>query len=326
MRWEDELYVRVYTSDSPTWKLWSWETRVLLLLLLRKVDRAGLLELGDHDPIEAIAATVELPLEVVEKGLPLLLRVGRNGKPATIEIRGTVLVIPNFIEAQTATKTDAQRKREARMRSRALVRASEIGPSKSENETNTSENGTAPSGSVTAGHSDLVSAGLVSSSTRAHEGPTSGTPRCDPRKLEQTWVKHVQLLPGAGVLELAQRIEDHARLRGVADVDALSERFVIAFVAWADGQPMKFRPGKTPQKLADRFAIIADIVDGKREAVPPEETSRSGTSSARNDVRPQPPSLDEVTTRSANGRANAALEGPRAYGNVPSSTARRSRT
>lgn len=60
MRWSDERYVRVYTRDSANWLSWPWRARALLPLLLRKVDRAGLLKLPSGRPVAALAAVVGL--------------------------------------------------------------------------------------------------------------------------------------------------------------------------------------------------------------------------------------------------------------------------
>ena len=35
MRWEDERYVRIYTRDTPSWMLLSWDAQALFLQLLR---------------------------------------------------------------------------------------------------------------------------------------------------------------------------------------------------------------------------------------------------------------------------------------------------
>ena len=46
MNWPDERYVRLYTRDTPSWLMLSFPAQGLFCLLLRKVDRAGTLELG----------------------------------------------------------------------------------------------------------------------------------------------------------------------------------------------------------------------------------------------------------------------------------------
>lgn len=111
MRWEDERYVRLYTRDTITWKLLPWQSKAILPLLLRKLDRAGVLELGDED-LEGVAALIEVPWEVVEAGLRGLLKRG------VFLHSGKALVMPNFLAAQEVSMSDAQRKREQRERER----------------------------------------------------------------------------------------------------------------------------------------------------------------------------------------------------------------
>lgn len=122
MRFEDERYVRLYTRDTVTWKLLPWQAKVLLPLLLRKVDRAGLLELEGEDAVEAIAAAVEIPVDVVGVGLAGL--VTRK----VIEVRGDTLVWPRFLEGQEAKTTDAQRKRDSREHARSKARLQGFDP------------------------------------------------------------------------------------------------------------------------------------------------------------------------------------------------------
>lgn len=119
MRWCDERYVKLYSRDTPTWLAMRWEARALLPLLLRKLDNAGLMELG---PLarNGVARMVDLPWEVVGPGLDDLERLG------VIAWRGNTLEAPNFIEAQEARKTDAQRKRDQRSRDRDHARAQAI--------------------------------------------------------------------------------------------------------------------------------------------------------------------------------------------------------
>jgi len=114
--WSNERYVRLYTRDSVTWSLWPWEARALFCFLLRKVDRAGVLDLGDNDPARAVAAVVSMPLSVVKEHLPSLVESG------AIEI-GTAMVMPNYIEAQEAKSSDKQRQSESRGRRRDRARA-----------------------------------------------------------------------------------------------------------------------------------------------------------------------------------------------------------
>lgn len=111
MDWANERYARVYTRDTTTWKLLTWEARALLVLLLRKVDRMGVLEVG-LDGHLGVAAHVEMPPEVVEAALYQLLARG-----VVVETDGAY-VLPNFLEAQEAVQTEAHRSREYRARKR----------------------------------------------------------------------------------------------------------------------------------------------------------------------------------------------------------------
>ncbi len=93
MDWLNERYVRVYTRDTVTWKMLDWRARVTMILMLRKADRAGVIDVGDHG-IEGLSVLLELPFEIVDQGVRQL------------ETRGVVVhartswVFPNFLEAQ----------------------------------------------------------------------------------------------------------------------------------------------------------------------------------------------------------------------------------
>lgn len=115
MDWSNERYVRVYTRDTTTWKLMDWRGRTVLSLLIRKVDRAGVLDVG-HDGVLGLAAVLELPLDIVEAGIDQLT-TSRAGMPTVVDT-GTAYVLPNFLEAQEAPASDPQRKRESRARRR----------------------------------------------------------------------------------------------------------------------------------------------------------------------------------------------------------------
>ncbi len=120
MRFEDEPYVRVYTRNTPTLKLVGWRGRAVLWELTRAVDRAGLLDVGD-DAVEAVVAATDLPEEVVRPGLEALL------KRKVVEVNGAVLLLPRFIEAQTAKQSDRARKAKEREMARAVAKALTVG-------------------------------------------------------------------------------------------------------------------------------------------------------------------------------------------------------
>jgi len=122
MDWSDERYVRLYTRDTATWKRLKWQGQTVLMHLLRKVDRAGVLETkGESDAAAAIEAVTDLPNEVVEPGLKKLL------EQEVVALRGNMLLFPKFIEAQEAHHTDAHRMREYRARRRDRARLG-LGP------------------------------------------------------------------------------------------------------------------------------------------------------------------------------------------------------
>lgn len=184
MRWADERYVRVYTRDTPDWDMLPWQSRALLPLLLRKVDRAGLLDLGKHG-IKALVRQVDMPEEVVEVGFSGLIEDG------CISLHGTVVVVRNFIEAQETSSSDQQRKRDQRERARALVNRIEVTGESVTNRDQESQNvtighetgqkvtnGHAQSQAVTNGHSVLCCAlpdpeEAIPDSPKAHRAKSS---------------------------------------------------------------------------------------------------------------------------------------------------------
>jgi hypothetical protein len=123
MRFEDERYVRAYTRDTTNWIMLPWEGRTVALHLWRKLDRAGVLDLGEHDAYKAVAAQCRLPIEVVNVGLAALIE---NGTLVYLEDR-QILCAPNFIEAQEAKQSDKARQIASRERARAVARLKQLG-------------------------------------------------------------------------------------------------------------------------------------------------------------------------------------------------------
>ena len=108
MRWEDERYVRLYTRDTATWMLLPWQGRCLLPLLLRKLDRAGVIEVLAGEEAAALEQMLGVPREVVEVGLAALL--GRG----VFVLDGGRLLMPHYLEAQECSQSDKVRKQISR--------------------------------------------------------------------------------------------------------------------------------------------------------------------------------------------------------------------
>ncbi len=108
MNYEDESYVRFYTRHTPEYKILCWQAKAVMALMLKgEFDRAGVFEHGRHDVIKAVSAATTLPREVVEVGLPELLEdCWRSGDG--------LIIWPNFIHAQSCSKSEKGRQRESR--------------------------------------------------------------------------------------------------------------------------------------------------------------------------------------------------------------------
>lgn len=118
MRWVDENYVRVYTRDSLNWQLLGWEAQALFVLALRKADRLGMIELGSHG-LRGLCVLLKMPRDVVERASQELLDSG------AWEFCDGTLVVPNFLDAQSAPMSTRARSRLFRERKRAVSRVLE---------------------------------------------------------------------------------------------------------------------------------------------------------------------------------------------------------
>jgi hypothetical protein len=117
LNFEDERYVRVYTRDTSTWQFLRWEGQAVFTLLLRKVDRVGVFDLCGADPVEAVAAMLNMPEEVARAGVERLLKYG------VLERGPDCLVVAKFIEAQESSMSPTARQKESRLRRRDQIRA-----------------------------------------------------------------------------------------------------------------------------------------------------------------------------------------------------------
>ena len=117
MDWSNESYIRVYTRDTKSWLKLRWEGQCLFMMLLRKVDRAGILDDID-DPEDDLSLITGFPIEHVKTGLSRLIKLG------VVRINtDNTLLIPNYIEAQEASKSDKQRQRDSRKNRRDQARS-----------------------------------------------------------------------------------------------------------------------------------------------------------------------------------------------------------
>jgi hypothetical protein len=152
MRWEDERYVRLYTRNTPEWLSLSWAARGLFSLILREVDRAGILPLGKLGP-KGVAIAVNAPWRDVEAPLCELLSDGcvQIGSDDPITSK---LIVPNFLTAQEAFQSDASRKRKSREMARAALSVTPRDQLESHGVTKSH----VQSQAVTIGHSDPICA------------------------------------------------------------------------------------------------------------------------------------------------------------------------
>jgi uncharacterized phage protein (TIGR02220 family) len=254
MDWANERYVRVYTRDTVSWKLCDWRAHTVLLHLFRKVDRAGVLEVGG-DGVIGLAAVLELPVEVVEPGIEQLTR--SIGRRPTVLFTGSAYVIPNFIEAQEARQSDPQRAKESRARRRDLTSL------ESRNVTVPSQNVTQPSHDVTPSHT--ASQPVTPSLAVPSLGSMSGEPDVTDPALEfaRKAVAEINRRSGSkyqpdskSVLKLCR-----ALVKNKHTVDEL-EQVIASKQSWVGDPKMGqyFRPATL--LAADNFSAYLDDVRG----------------------------------------------------------------
>lgn len=110
MDWSNERYVRLYTRDSADMLAVGWEGRLVLYELIRKVDRAGILDHGGD--LEIVPEMLRVPQDVFLTGFAKLM------KREVVLVTDRAIVLPGFIEAQEAPQSDRLRQQESRHRRR----------------------------------------------------------------------------------------------------------------------------------------------------------------------------------------------------------------
>lgn len=171
MRWEDERWVKSYTRDTTDWLALSFEAQGVWLMLLRKFDRAGVLDLGRHGKRGiAIAIGHAHRWRELEPAIDELLEDG------CLVIQGNKAIAPNFIEAQEAKSSNAARKRAQRERDRDFALAGVDPRTRDADATNCHDE----SRPVT--KRDIESQNV----TRSHAKSREVTPRVDETRVDET--------------------------------------------------------------------------------------------------------------------------------------------
>jgi hypothetical protein len=117
MRWEDERWVRLYTRDTPEFLSLSWQARAVFILLLRKVDRAGILTTGKLGK-KGIAVAIGAPWIDIETSVDELLADG------CLMACDDGFIVPSFVPAQEAVQSNRARQSAYRERARDAKLAS----------------------------------------------------------------------------------------------------------------------------------------------------------------------------------------------------------
>lgn len=194
MDWSNESYVRIYVRDTTTWRRLGWDGQCVLTQVLRKVDMSGVLDIDDVEPWEAVVLHCGAPEDAARRGMAACLERG------VLEHRGASLVAPNYVEAQTAIKSDKLRQAESRERRRleamgrtVTERDGEITPRDAQSQNVT--DGHAATGAVTPGHAESLSAVLCSAlpssalpCSAGCEGGAAAPPPAAPLELAPTLV------------------------------------------------------------------------------------------------------------------------------------------
>lgn len=113
VNWDDEPFIKVYTRDTVWWCSLSWQAQGLLVLILRKCDRAGVIDLAGLGAA-GLAGQLKMPTADLERYLPEL-----TGKYGAIRVTDAKLVALNFVEAQGANKSERLRAKEHREKRRS---------------------------------------------------------------------------------------------------------------------------------------------------------------------------------------------------------------
>jgi uncharacterized phage protein (TIGR02220 family) len=113
MDWSEERYARMYLRDTADLLAFGYEGRAVWWELIRKVDRAGVLHHGGD--LDIVADLLRMPVEFFRIGIEKIAKRG------SAKLTKDAVVIPNYMPANEAGKSDRVRQQESRERRRTLA-------------------------------------------------------------------------------------------------------------------------------------------------------------------------------------------------------------
>lgn len=118
MDWPNELWIKLYVRDTADWISMSFDEQAVLLLLLRKADRSGVISFGSR-------GQAALPRILGHPGDAARIMAAVDGlrQIGSVTVCESHLCIPNYEAAQKARSSDRARKAAERARSEAAKRS-----------------------------------------------------------------------------------------------------------------------------------------------------------------------------------------------------------
>ena len=121
MDWPNERWIKLYTRRTAEDLALSWRARALWKEVLVECDRAGVIRMREgRERARLLARMLRMPPGFVGRALPELLQDGR------VVEASMGFVGPNFVEAQEATTSEAERQRRHREKLRDLALAGAV--------------------------------------------------------------------------------------------------------------------------------------------------------------------------------------------------------
>lgn len=108
--WGSELWVKVFTRDTLEFRILGPIERSIVVLLMRKVDRNGEIELGDSTPEDGVVALLDFQSFASEAARATQTLISRGW----VAVDGTKMSLPWFVESQDTPSTSTGRSRKRR--------------------------------------------------------------------------------------------------------------------------------------------------------------------------------------------------------------------